>query len=249
MGISRIVNTDFWDDEKVLDNFSPEDKFFWLFLLTNPKTRQLGIYRLPIKVIQFYTGYNEASITVLLERFDKVYGMIKYSHETQEVAILNYLRWSIIRGGKPVEDCIKADLAQVKDKELIRLVYEHLGVTDGAKTVTLENIFKHIEENYKDEAKPKKPKAEKHKYGEYKNVLLADDEYKKLLALEDGERAIEYLSEYIELKGYKAKSHYLAILKWVFKALREDDVKEAELKMREERVKPTKNGAEYANLT
>ena len=250
MGINRIVNTDFWDDEKVLDNFSPEDKFFWLFLLTNPKTRQLGIYKLPIKVIQFYTGYNEASITVLLERFDKVYGMIKYNHETQEVAILNYLRWSIIRGGKPVEDCIKADLAQVKDKELIRLVYEHLGVTDGKKTATLENVFKHIEENYKDEAKPTKPKAEKHKHGEYKNVLLTDAEYGKLLALENGERAIEYLSEHIELKGYKAKSHYLAIKKWVFDALKEKDLKAAELQRREKQFKPKKaDGSEYANLT
>ncbi len=249
MGINRIVNTDFWDDEKVLDNFSPEDKFFWLFLLTNPKTRQLGIYKLPIKVIQFYTGYSEASIIVLLERFEKAYGMIKYSHETQEVAILNYLRWSIIRGGKPVEDCIKADLAQVKDKELIRLVYSHLGATDGKTTVTLENIFKHIEDNYKAET-PKKPKAEKHKYGEHKNVLLADDEYEKLVALENGERAIEYLSGYIAEKGYKAKSHYLSIKRWVFDALKEKDQKAAELQRREKQFKPKKaDGSEYANLT
>lgn len=245
MGISRIVNTDFWDDEKVLDKFSPEDKFFWLFLLTNPKTRQLGIYKLPIKVIQFYTGYNEASITVLLDRFDRVYNMIKYNQETQEVAILNYLRWSIIRGGKPVEDCIKADLEQVKDKNLIRLVYEHLGVTDGKTTVTLENIFKHIEENYTEE-KPKKPKAEKHKYGEFKNVLLTDAEHEKLIALEDGERAIEYLSGYIAEKGYKAKSHYLSIKRWVFDALKEKDQKAAKFKA----VRPNKaDGSEYANLS
>lgn len=246
MGINRIVNTDFWDDEKVLDNFSPEDKFFWLFLLTNPKTRQLGIYKLPIKVIQFYTGYSEASIIVLLERFDKAYGMIKYNNETQEIAILNYLRWSIIRGGKPVEDCIKADLAQVKDKELIRLVYEHLGVTEGKKTATLENVFKYIEENYKDEAKPKKPKAEKHKYGEYKNVLLTDDEYEKLIAIENGERAIEYLSGYIAEKGYNAKSHYLSIKRWVFDALKEKDQKAAKFQTQKTNKA---DGAEYAGLT
>lgn len=250
MGINRVVNTDFWDDDKVLDNFSPEDKLFWVFLLTNPKSKQAGIYKLPIKVIKFYTGYSEDTIDVLLDRFEKAYGMIKYNHETQEIAILNYLRWSIIRGGKPVEDCIKADLAQVKDKELIRLVYEHLGVTDGKKTATLENIFKHIEDNYKDEAKPTKPKAEKHKYGEHKNVLLTDAEHEKLIALENGERAIEYLSGYIAEKGYKAKSHYLSIKRWVFDALKEKDQKAAELQRREEKFKPKKaDGSEYANLT
>ena len=60
------------------------------------------------------------------------------------------------------------------------------------------------------------PKATKHKYGEYKNVLLTDDEYAKLQEKfpNDYMQKIENLSEGIALKGYKYKSHYLAILKW-----------------------------------
>ena len=55
----------------------------------------------------------------------------------------------------------------------------------------------------------------KHKYGEYKNVLLTDDEVEKLKAkFPDWEKRIETLSQGIELKGYKYKNHYLAILKW-----------------------------------
>lgn len=64
-------------------------------------------------------------------------------------------------------------------------------------------------------------KAPKHKYGKYNNVLLTDDEYEKLNTEPDGGEAIQYLSEYIEMKGYKAKSHYLAIRKWVFDAIKE----------------------------
>lgn len=238
MGINRIVNTDVWTDEKVLDNFSVEDKYFWLYLLTNPQTKQLGIYKLPIKIIAFQTGYSEEVVKVLLERFDKTYNIIKYNHETQEVAILNYLKWAIVRGGKPVEDCIKADMEKVKDKTLITFVYNHLANNDISKTVTLENIFKYIEENYNEEAPTKEPKKveEKHKHGEFKNVLLTDAEHEKLLAIENGARAIEYLSKYIALKGYKAKSHYLAIKKWVFDALKEEDIKKAELQRREERL-------------
>lgn len=251
MGINRVVNTDFWDDEKVLDNFSPEDKLFWLFLLTNPQSKQLGIYKLPIKKISFYTGYDENAVSILLDRFEKFYNVIKYNKETQEVAILNYLKWSIIRGGKPVEDCIKADMEKVKDKSLITFVYKHLAESDISKTVTLENVFKYIKENYSEEAAATgeaEPKDTKHKYGEFKNVLLTDEERGKLLALENGERAIEYLSEHIALKGYKAKSHYLAIRKWVFDAIKEQDIKAAELKKRQERLqgvqpykKPTNN--------
>jgi predicted phage replisome organizer len=60
---------------------------------------------------------------------------------------------------------------------------------------------------------PTAPK--KHKYGEHKNVLLTDEEYKKLQdRFPDYEAKIETFSEAIARKGYKYKSHYLAILDW-----------------------------------
>lgn len=63
-------------------------------------------------------------------------------------------------------------------------------------------------------------KANKHKYGEYKNVLLKDEELQTLKEeYRNWEELITYLDEYIEMKGYKAKSHYLAIRKWVVDAV------------------------------
>ena len=65
-------------------------------------------------------------------------------------------------------------------------------------------------------------KNTKHKYGEYKNVLLTDEELEKLKQkYNNWEELIKYLDEYIEMKGYKAKSHYLAIKKWVIDAVKE----------------------------
>ena len=52
--------------------------------------------------------------------------------------------------------------------------------------------------------------------------MLSDDEYQKLKEEhENYADAIEYLSEYIERKGYEVKSHYLTLKKWVFDALSE----------------------------
>lgn len=63
--------------------------------------------------------------------------------------------------------------------------------------------------------KPKKEKPVKHKYGEYKNVLLTDDELEKLKdRFPDWQDRIERLSLYIESKGAKYKSHYATILSW-----------------------------------
>lgn len=91
------------------------------------------------------------------------------------------------------------------------------------------------------ESKEKESKTthiQKHKYGEYKNVLLKDEEYQKLLELESGKEAIEFLSEYIEMKGYKAKSHYLAIKKWVFDALKGNRFRKSNTYMKKEKPLP-----------
>ena len=72
-------------------------------------------------------------------------------------------------------------------------------------------------------------KTVKHKFGKFENVLLTDEEHQKLLALEEGQEAIDFMSEYRAYKGYKAKSDYLAIKKWVFDALKEQKRKQERL--------------------
>lgn len=125
MGIKRIVDTGFWTDGKV-DEFSPEDKYFMLYLLTNPFSTQLGIYEISIKQVAFQLGYSMDAVKVLLDRFESKYGIIIYSPDTNEIAIKNFLCHSIVKGGKPVEDCIEREIRLVKNKNLIRYVFTHI---------------------------------------------------------------------------------------------------------------------------
>ena len=126
MGIKRIVDIGFWNDNKVIDFFSPEDRYFMLYLLTNPHTTQLGIYEYNKRIMAFELGYSLEAVTVLLDRFENKYGIIIQSKETNELAILNYLRYSIITGGKPVEDLLNKEIKRIKNKELIFQVAEHV---------------------------------------------------------------------------------------------------------------------------
>lgn len=58
----------------------------------------------------------------------------------------------------------------------------------------------------------------KHKYGEYKNVLLTDEELEKLKAeYPDWEERIERLSSYVASTGKSYKSHYATIRNWARK--------------------------------
>ena len=66
-------------------------------------------------------------------------------------------------------------------------------------------------------------------YGEYRHVLLSDKEFEKL-GKDFGEvqrdKAINFLDAYIEEKGYKSKSHNLAIRRWVIDAIKEKQGKQ-----------------------
>jgi hypothetical protein len=98
------------------------------------------------------------------------------------------------------------------------------------KTKDMENICNSYENHMVNENENinisnksiKKDKVIRHKYGAYQNVLLSDEEHQKLNT-EYGESKtnsmIEYLSSYREEKGYKNKSDYLSIRRWVSDAV------------------------------
>ena len=89
------------------------------------------------------------------------------------------------------------------------------GLPDGCPSIVEDSIDKvSVVEDNISPATPSKPT--KHIYGEHKNVRLTDDEVSKLKEQfpVDWTRRIEALSEGIARKGYKYKSHYLAILNW-----------------------------------
>lgn len=140
MAVKRIVSTEFWNDPKVVDLFSPEDKYFMLYILTNPHTTQLGIYRLNQKIAAFELGYSVEAVKVLIERFETKYNLIFYNNETQEIAIKNYLKHSIVKGGKPVEDLLVKEIGLVKDRSLIDKVFKCLSAELNLNE-TIKNII------------------------------------------------------------------------------------------------------------
>ena len=145
MAIKRIVSTDFWTDNKVVDMFSPEDKLFMLYLLTNPHASLLGIYPLSVRVASFEIGFSVEAIKVLIERFQNKYGVILYSENTQEIAVLNWLKHSIIKGGKPVMDALVTDVKKIKEKQLLSKVLNRLKDDDSLIPTVREFVDNQIQ--------------------------------------------------------------------------------------------------------
>lgn len=143
MSTFRKIYTKFWKDGKVIEELTPEDKFFFIYLLTNPSTTQIGIYQITKKQMSFELGYSIETINSLMDRFENYHKLIKYNTSTREIGIKNWGRYNLDRGGKPMMDCIKKELGMVCDMSLINYVSENI------KREDIKNVFKSylIDEN------------------------------------------------------------------------------------------------------
>lgn len=101
--------------------------------------------------------------------------------------------------------------------------------SDVRKRYTEIDIEKEIEKDKEKEIEllpsaTASAKPIRHKYGQYKNVLLSDEDMDKLKSEfpNDWEQRIERLSEYIASKGAKYKSHLATIRAWARKEKKPD---------------------------
>jgi len=148
--VKRIIDTAFWEDSTVLDKYTPEDKYFMLYLLTNPKTTSIGIYSLPKKKCAFDLGYSLDTVNFLLERFENNYQNIVYNHDNQEIAVLNTLKYTISKGGTPVRDMVSREMLNVKTTHFLAEVYNSM--TDWWE-ISNRDIDNTIKELFEDELK------------------------------------------------------------------------------------------------
>ena len=87
----------------------------------------------------------------------------------------------------------------------------------GVENQGVENPYTYKYTNKPNTNKLNTNTQSKHKYGEYKHVLLTDKEHTHLLELygDSLDEHIKILDEYIETSGKKYKNHSLVIQKWV----------------------------------
>ena len=90
----RNISINFWTDPKVDDEFTPEDKYFYLYLLTNPHTNICGCYEISMKQMIRETGYNEDTILRLIKRMETTHNVIMYDHDTKEILIINWSKYN-----------------------------------------------------------------------------------------------------------------------------------------------------------
>lgn len=215
MAIYRTVQMGFWTDAKTSE-YTVNEKFLYLYFLTNPHTNLCGCYEISARQISFETGLTpdatDKTIAMLEER-----GVISYNRETAEILVINWHKYNWTTSEK-FRKPLKAEIEAVKYEPFRDFLQDAL--CDMAQDISEYGIDRVSEKADRVSEKPAKPKKES--YGEQGNVKLTIDEYNKLCndyGHETANKAINYFGLYIMEKNYKSKSHYLAIRRWVIDAV------------------------------
>ncbi|MEX0660488.1 MAG: hypothetical protein WEA58_11445 [Balneolaceae bacterium] len=116
----RKIHDSFWTDPD-MEELTPEQKLFYIYLITNPYVNQIGLYELSIKRACFETGYNIDTVSKLLEYFEDT-GKIRRSEETKEIVVIKLFHHNKSNSPK-VKKHVEGLLSEVKDTSLIQYVY------------------------------------------------------------------------------------------------------------------------------
>lgn len=229
------ITTDVFDDEKILliESLPEADSIIviWFKLLCLAgKQNNSGVFLMGDKIA--YTDKmlatifrrKESTVQLALQTFEQ-FGMIELIDGV--ITIPNWGKHQSLDQLEHKKQYMKNYMRDYREKQKL------LTSKDNCKTNSKANVRQADKEedidknridknNDIDESNDSSPapktKPVKHKYGEYKNVLLTDEELEKLKAeYHDWEDRIERLSSYVASTGKSYKSHYATIRNWARK--------------------------------
>ena len=132
MGTYRMISPSFWTDRKIDEDFTPEDKYFYLYLLTNPHTNICGCYEVGLKQMAYETGYNTDTVKRLIERMENTHGVIKYSTSHKEILLLNWGRFNWSTSDKLIK-AVENVSSQIKSSTFKKYILDQLDEKRNSK--------------------------------------------------------------------------------------------------------------------
>ena len=165
MAIYRNVHINFWEDSKILDDMAIEERYFMLYLLTNPHTNQIGCFEISKRQMKNETDFETKKINELLEKFEKELDLIIYCSKTKELYVKNWYKYNWSKSPK-VRKCIEKEFLKIKNDTLKEDIYKKLIKIYGIDTVSIHyanGIYSLCikEEKEEEEEKEKEKKEER----------------------------------------------------------------------------------------
>lgn len=213
---------------KLKENFFEEDTIEWLEEQPNGKEYCLFYLKLCLKSLKT-EGILVRNVGNMMIPYDpeSLAKLTNSSADTVKVAMDLFHKIGLIQimdGGEiylnQLNELVGSETEYAIQKRLQRAKEDNVQKLSGKGRLELEKeIEKELDKDIEIEKETKKKNPPRHKYGEYKNVLLTDEQLRKLKEEfpDDWERRIDRVSEYCELSGKTYKNYLATIRAWARK--------------------------------
>lgn len=130
---TRPVCETIWLDKK-FRKLKRWERYLFLYLLTNTHVEQVGIYELTYETMAFETELTLDQVQRGIGGI-KIQGLIDYDDDTEEVAILNFLKYSLLTGGTVTEKCFMELSKKVQSTKLLEALYDKVVTNQDSREI------------------------------------------------------------------------------------------------------------------
>lgn len=246
MARNRMINPGIWASED-FSKLSMFARLVWIGLISNADDEGRGRANMAFLKSQIFPFDDELSLKKIENALQEIKNFMKIDfYEVDGKKFYQLNNWKKFQKvEKPSPSQIPINPENTNGSQI--KFGEHSGngrgiVTEnspgvhgviGEESVPKKEIEKEIYINKENSLTRVKENGERVPFGEFKNVLLTEEEHSQILADPIGEQAIEFYSRYKQRKDYKCKNDFLAICDWVFTALKEKLQRESKLEKKD----------------
>ena len=137
----RMIDTELWNNEDIIENFTAEDKYFWLYLLTSPHNNICGVFKNSPNLMARDMGLHKDTIVNLLYRFENIHKLVYCDKETNEILILNWYKFNWTKSPK-ITTMIEKESNNLKSDKIKELIVERIGlIFEDKDTVSIPYAY------------------------------------------------------------------------------------------------------------
>ena len=216
MARKRMIDPSFWTDEKLGEHCNMVERLLFMGLISNADDEGRGRAN-PKLLMSSIFPYDDMRISDFKNSLAKLagLGLIRlYQVESQQYfEIVNFKKYQTVNRPTPSEIPAYCDGAEIDSRN------NHGGLTEDSLNAH-GGLTPNRKEEKRKEVKGKEEKEtrarEKHKYGQYGNVLLSDADMQALQTEfpDDYQERIEQLSAYVASSGKVYKNHLATLRNW-----------------------------------
>lgn len=134
----RMIDTELWNNEDIVEYFTAEDRFFWLYLLTSPHNNICGVFKNSPALIARDMGLHKDTIVNLLYRFENIHKLIYIDKETNEILILNWYKFNWTSSSKLLS-LIEKEKKSIKSGMIKNMLEERIDFVKAKKDETADS--------------------------------------------------------------------------------------------------------------